>query len=166
MTERQQRIKEIMDEGNYCYSTARYIYDKGGNYKPRPRQGVTYQELLDLGITIELDSNEESGFKVFQDGKRRPIALRKTGQYKYGEQKFHYYTFYSIKEDDKLKQKPISLASLIYVLLLHKDIPAGYVIDHIDNDSFNNKLTNLQMITIGDNVRKDSKGHNQYNIIR
>ena len=166
MTERQQRIKEIMDEGNYCYSTARYIYDKGGNYKPRPRQGVTYQELVDLGITIEIDSNEESGFKVFQDGKRRPIALRKTGQYKYGEQKFHYYTFYSFREDDKLKQKPISLASLIYVLLLHKDIPAGYVIDHIDNDSFNNKLTNLQMINIGDNVRKDSKGHNQYNIIR
>ena len=158
-------INELMTQG-YCHSTARYIVDKGENYKPRPRQDINYQDIVDLGITIEIDSNEESGFKVFQDGKRRPIALRKTGQYKYGGQKFHYYTYYTYKVDDKLKQKPISLASLIYVLLLHKDIPAGYVIDHIDNDSFNNKLSNLQMITIGDNVRKDSKGYNQHNILK
>lgn len=158
-------INELMTQG-YCYSTARYIVDKGENYKPRPRQSINYQDIVDLGLKIEIDSNEESGFKVYQDGKRRPITLRKTGQYKYGGQKFHYYTYYTYKVDDKLKQKPISLASLIYVLLLHKDIPAGYVIDHIDNDSFNNKLSNLQMITIGDNVRKDSKGHNQYNILK
>ena len=165
MTERQQRIKEIMDEGNYCYSTARYIYDKGGNYKPRPRQAIIYKDLVDLGLEVKIDTYGETGYAVYQNFKRRPISLRKTNQYKYGGQKFHYYTYYTYKDKDgNLKQRPIALAAIVWCLLLHKDIPAGYVIDHIDNDSFNNRLDNLQMITIGENVKKDAKGHNQYKI--
>lgn len=106
-------INELMLKG-YNYSTARYIIDRGEDYKPRPRQGVTYKQLEELGLEIVIDESEESGYKVYQNGKRRPISLRKTGQYKYGRQKFHYYTYYTFRdEDEKLIQKPISLASVI-----------------------------------------------------
>ena len=60
------------------------------------------------------------------------------------------------------KQKSISLASLVMVLIIGKDIPNGYVVDHIDNDSFNNDVSNLQLLTIGENAKKDNNGHNQF----
>lgn len=36
-----------------------------------------------------------------------------------------------------------------------KDKPSGMVIDHIDNDSTNNDITNLQCITISENLAKE-----------
>ena len=39
--------------------------------------------------------------------------------------------------------------------VLLKDIPAGYVVDHIDNDSFNNSLDNLQLLSIRENIEKN-----------
>ena len=46
--------------------------------------------------------------------------------------------------------------------VIGKDIPDGYVVDHIDNDSFNNDISNLQLLTIGENAKKNNNGHNQY----
>lgn len=160
---KQEQINNIMENEGKSYSTARYILARGENYKPRPRQSIIYQDLLDLGLNVQIDVTSETGYAIYQNLKRRPISLRKTNQYKYGGQKFHYYTYYTYKDKDgNLKQRPIALAAIVWCLLLHKDIPASHVIDHIDNDSFNNRLDNLQMITIGDNVKKDAKGHNQY----
>ena len=34
------------------------------------------------------------------------------------------------------------------------DIPEGFVIDHIDSDRRNNKIKNLQLLTLAENVRK------------
>ena len=164
MTKKEQ-INNIMENEGKSYSTARYILARGENYKPRPRQAIIYKDLVDLGLEVKIDVYNETGYAVYQNFKRRPIGLRKTNQYKYGGQKFHYYTYYTYKDENgNLKQRPIALAAIVWCLLLHKDIPAGYVIDHIDNDSFNNRLDNLQMITIGENVKKDAKGHNQYKI--
>lgn len=56
----------------------------------------------------------------------------------------------------------ISLASLIMVLVIGRDIQPGFVVDHIDNDSFNNSLDNLQILSIRENLDKDNAGHNQY----
>lgn len=33
-------------------------------------------------------------------------------------------------------------------------IPKGYVIDHINNNKKDNRLENLQLMTVGDNIRK------------
>ena len=163
MTQKE-KIEELVNSGVNFY-TARYrVKHDLGNYKPKPRKGLKFKDLIDLGIEPVIDENSESGYAVYQHGKRRPIMLKKTNQYKYGRQKFHYYTYYlCTDENGKRMQRAISLSSLIYCFFNKKDIPGDYVIDHIDNDSFNNDLSNLQMISIGENATKDYKGHNQYN---
>ena len=40
--------------------------------------------------------------------------------------------------------------------LLVGDVPKGYVINHIDNDPFNNKIENLEMITYAENSRRSA----------
>lgn len=125
-------------------------------YKPRPRRGITETELILNNVEIHEDPYSDSGYIVLQNNIKRPIYLRKTGQYKYGGQKYHYYTYFnSKKEDGKTEQRPIALASVISCLIKHEDVPAGYVVDHIDNDSFNNNIDNLQVITTRDNVLKN-----------
>lgn len=125
-------------------------------YKPRPRKDTTELDLIANGLEIIQDDSEESGYKIYQHGVRRPITLRKTGQYKNGGQKFHYYTYYNFKDENgKTKQRPVSLANIIMCLINHKDVLAGYVVDHIDNDSFNNNLDNLQILSIRDNAMKN-----------
>lgn len=53
----------------------------------------------------------------------------------------------------KQKVYNIPLSRLVYVW--HKgDIPDGYVVDHIDNDSFNNSIDNLQILTVEENLAK------------
>ena len=51
---------------------------------------------------------------------------------------------------------------LAIAFLNHK--PCGYklIIDHIDNDSLNNKLYNLQEISQRENLSKDKKGTSKY----
>lgn len=53
------------------------------------------------------------------------------------------------------KNKPvaITLSRLVYVWFV-EDIPDGTVIDHKDNDPKNNKLDNLQPLTIKENIDK------------
>lgn len=53
------------------------------------------------------------------------------------------------------KNKPvaITLSRLVYVWFI-EDIPDGCVVDHIDNNPENNKLDNLQLLTIKDNIDK------------
>ena len=44
-------------------------------------------------------------------------------------------------------------------------IPEGFVIDHIDSDRMNNKIKNLQLLTLAENVRKgNSKPITSFNI--
>ena len=45
-------------------------------------------------------------------------------------------------------------------------IPAGYDVDHIDNDSLNNDISNLQLLTRKENLAKRGKGINQYSAAR
>ena len=187
MVNRKQFIEELVKSG-VNESTARYQwsrYKDGKDYKPRPRKGLTQEYLGSLGVYVGQErvshkvydydcdtfsmiySNEWVVYQVLgvdelgnEIVKKRPIYPLKTGDYKNTDCKYHLYTWFI---DENSKQRLISLASLIMVSYLHKDIPAGYVVDHIDNDSFNNDPRNLQIISISDNVKKDHKGHNQYN---
>ena len=183
MINRKQFIEELVKSG-VNESTARYQwsrYKDGKDYKPRPRKGLTQEYLNKVGVYVDINDEfmelGENGevywipysWSVMQTIKdkngnerdlERPIAPMKSGNYKNTDCKYHLYTWFI---DENGKQRMISLASLIMVSYLHKDIPAGYVVDHIDNDSFNNDPRNLQIISISDNVKKDHKGHNQYN---
>jgi len=61
------------------------------------------------------------------------------------------------------KRKVIERHKLMAMAFLNH-IPCGYkeVVDHIDNNKYNNKLENLQLTTTRTNVNKDRKGSSQY----
>lgn len=46
------------------------------------------------------------------------------------------------------------------------EIPAGYDIDHIDNNSLNNDISNLRLLTRKENLAKRGRGINQYSAAR
>lgn len=45
----------------------------------------------------------------------------------------------------------------------HGEVPAGYEIDHIDNDTSNNHLHNLRLLTKDENLARKRVSRNQYN---
>lgn len=51
----------------------------------------------------------------------------------------------------------IALSRLLYVWFKGDITEPGYVVDHIDNNPFNNELDNLQLLTIQDNLAKRFK---------
>ena len=53
----------------------------------------------------------------------------------------------------KVCGKPVH--HMVWELFSGKEIEDGYVIDHIDNNIYNNSLDNLQMITQGENIKKE-----------
>ena len=64
------------------------------------------------------------------------------------------------------KAKTITFARFIYVWFVG-DLEEGEVVDHIDNNSFNNHPSNLQKLSVGENLAKrfiDNPGfaRNQY----
>ena len=46
------------------------------------------------------------------------------------------------------------------------EVPAGYAVDHIDNDPLNNSLDNLQLLTPEENIKKRGGGKNQFTAAR
>ena len=47
----------------------------------------------------------------------------------------------------------LSLSKFLYAWF-KGDVPEGYVVDHIDNNHFNNVLDNLQLLTVRENLAK------------
>lgn len=159
---RKKTVKQLMTEYGLSESQAQYALDGSRRdlnkpYTPRPRQDKNPTLLEELGITIE-PANNDYGWKVTMRGKVRPIWVAKGTQYKSGGCK--YYPAVTINKDNK--QKTWSLSSLIWLGHLKKPIPAGYVVDHIDNDSFNNTIDNLQLLTIRQNIEKNPSRKLQY----
>lgn len=155
MTERQQKIQELMEKG-LTESQAVYACDKtrGRNvdeYKPKPRHDKKPKDLKELGIQLVKNSESEYGWDVLRNGKKKVIFVAKGSQYKDGSCKY----YPAIAITNNYKQKLWSLSSLIWLGYLNKGIPAGYVVDHIDNDSFNNDPDNLQLLTIRQNIEKN-----------
>lgn len=121
------------------------------NYEYRPE--VTSQFISDWGINVVKTEHSEFGYIVFQDKKVRNMHVSK--------RKNHDYVFVNLKTPDG-GWKLMGLHRLIW-LLFNDYIPKGHVIDHIDNNSLNNDISNLQCILNRENVVKDRNYHfNQY----
>lgn len=156
------KITEYAEQNGCTYWQAKYALEKnrrteGKEYKPQPRKGWTVQEFEQLGIHIEPCDNEY-GWQVSRKGRKHAIFVVKGTVYKDGGCKY----YPCIVITNNYKPKLISLAVVIWVGYLKRDIPAGCVVDHIDNDSFNNDTSNLQLLTIRENLLKNPAKGNQW----
>ena len=120
-------------------------------------KGLTKQELLDLGI-IDVKADLEGGWSILRYWYKNNTGIKEyktisvtlaCGKHKYRPNKYYPKVTFCAKQ----KVYNIPLSRLVYVW--HKgDIPDGYVVDHIDNDSFNNNIDNLQILTVEENLAK------------
>ena len=117
---------------------------------------LTKQELLDAGFTsVEYINDQWRVFRRWRKNNSKEkfdteisVTLAR-GKHKYRPDKYYHKITYSFNR----KVINIPLSRLIYVWFIG-DIPDGYVVDHINNDSFDNRPENLQLLTVGDNLKK------------
>ena len=117
---------------------------------------LTKQQLMELGIDVS--KNEKGEYLVRHYG-RKTSSLERTLRvikvsiiYKthpYGKKTS--YKAYLFHENGKAYT--ISEHRLVYAWF-KDDIPAKYDVDHIDGDTMNNSLDNLQLLTRKENLAK------------
>ena len=119
-------------------------------------KGLTKQELLDAGFTsVEYIDNQWRVFRRWRKNSSKykiDTEIKVTlacGKHKYRPDKYYHKITYSFNR----KTFNIPLSRFIYVWF-NGDIPDGFVVDHINNDSFDNRPENLQLLTVGDNLKK------------
>ena len=119
-------------------------------------KSLTKQELLDAGFTsVEYIDNQWRVFRRWRKNSSKEkfdTEIKVTlacGKHKYRPDKYYHKITYSFNR----KAINIPLSRFIYVWF-KGDIPDGYVVDHINNDSFDNRPENLQLLTVGDNLKK------------
>ena len=87
----------------------------------------------------------------------KPFVLVKN--HKYGKSTiYEYIAFYNYKTH---KMALMSYQSFLYAWFIG-DVPVGYDVDHIDGNTLNNDISNLQLLTRKDNLAKRSIQGNQY----
>ena len=117
---------------------------------------LTKQELLDAGFTdVKYIDNQ---WRIFRHW-RKNNSKNKTdteisitlacGKHKYRPNKYYHKITFSFNR----KVYNIPLSRLIYVWF-KGDIPDGYIINHINGNSFDNRPENLQLLTVGDNLKR------------
>ena len=114
----------------------------------------TINELWNYGIEV-------IGEDVYRNGLLlKPIIKR--GKHKYGKtREYYYYSFYQDK-----KQVQISKSNIIYCWYIgDRDLDKD--IDHINNNTLDDRPENLQLLTRAENLAKrEIKGVNQWYYIK
>ena len=79
--------------------------------------------------------------------------------HKYGKSiAYEYVALYNYKTH---KQTIMQYGTFLYAWY-KGEVPQGYDVDHIDGDTLNNTLENLQILTHAENIKKRGGGKNQY----
>ena len=117
---------------------------------------LTKQELIDAGFTsVEYINNQWRIFRRWRKYNSKEkfdteisvtLACRK---HKYRPNKYYDKVTYSFNG----KAINIPLSRSIYVWF-NGDIPDGYIINHKNGDSFDNRPENLELMAVGDNLRR------------
>ena len=119
--------------------------------------------LSRIGIEVWKDIPQFKNYQVSNLGNVRSLDYNHTGKTKVLKKNI-YKNRYRV---GLYKQDVYNLKSSISVLvarafLNHKPCGHKLVVDHINNDSLNDKLYNLQVITHRQNISKDKKGLSKY----
>lgn len=128
----------------------------------------TKQDLIDWGFTIETVGDGRyaiyrtwirSGFHKKPEKRRMNIYDIRTSHI-YGDDRYYPVVVFSHNG----KAKSIPLSRLVYTwYLMPEGIDAELDVDHIDDNPYNNRLDNLQLLTHSLNIAKRGYGRNQYN---
>lgn len=120
---------------------------------------LTRQMLEEMGIVSIVWDDEANDWTITRFWKKSSTSRTKrfvdlkihvsTRKHKYTASK----TYPVINFSYNNKQYCFPLSRIIYAWF-NNEVKQGYVIDHIDNNPFNNKLENLQMITPEENLKK------------
>lgn len=107
---------------------------------------------------IEDNNIECKGSDIYQDGiKLEKKKFHYNYQAKYAPAK--YQEVVDIRHKGKKKREKVH--NIVY-MYYNGDIPEGYVVDHINNDSLDNRPENLQALTRSENTKKNKAGHNAF----
>ena len=111
--------------------------------------------LEDLGVQIFQTSDND--YAVFHKGRKVKIGITTT-KHKYGKDMYYHTLHFRLNK----KVNTYHLCRILYAYFIGT-VPAGYDVDHIDNNSLNDSLSNLQILTRRENLLKRGRGHNQHN---
>ena len=111
------------------------------------------KEILEKeGIRVEQDPYEECGYKIYRYGRKAGRAKELTwkrlnpclnGKYHKKSGKMKWYWIVGFSDNNKPKAYP--LHRLLYAWYIGY-VPANMDVDHIDNNSLNNDLSNLRVL--------------------
>lgn len=125
------------------------------------------EDLLKWGISITEDPNEPSGYLILRYGmychNSKDVLKKITPQLntKYHPKSGKYKSYYLVGFSVKGKVVVYPLARIIYAW--YKGVcPKDKDIDHINNDSLDNRIENLQPLTRRENLAKREGNTNQY----
>lgn len=121
-------------------------------------KGLTKQELLDYGFVNVIKEDGEwkiyrNWYKTSQKEKTLGIVAitMATRKHKYRPDKIYPKINFSVRNKGIFS---IPLSRFLYVWFIADITEPGYVVDHIDDDPYNNDLDNLQLLSIQDNLDK------------
>lgn len=130
--------------------------------KGNKQQTIKTRQMLETECRIkEIDG------KFYQDkvraGLKELTTFIQSTTHKYGKPiTYQYITFYNYHS-----KKTLLMTYHRFLYTWYNDsIPAGYDVDHIDNNPLNNDINNLQLLTRKENLAKRGKGINQYSAAR
>lgn len=130
------------------------------------RRKLTKEDLVNMGINVQLDNNEECGFKIYHKSQLRLKTtelhpVKNVKHHKYGKDK----TYYIISWSQLGKTLSFPLQRVIYAWY-YEECPNDKDVDHIDNDSLNNHPDNLQLLSRKENIAKRYVQGNQWTALR
>ena len=133
----------------------------------RRKNFISRQDLLDNKVRVEVVNDNIVIYQDYIQTTKKNCSYkwttertqhRITSNHLYGNDYVQLVT--TIKIGDKTVCMPISNIVWIYY---NDTIPAGYEVDHIDENTLDNRIDNLQLLTPKENLRKRKfNGANQY----
>ena len=129
---------------------------------------LTKEELIKLGIT---DITRDG--RVFVNGYERSMSIA-VCKHKYGKNcKYHTFSIYDKELRDRQIKEKRSITNGIRILVLSRCMYAWFYgkadarmdIDHINNNSLDDRIENLQLLTRQQNLAKRLGNKNHWQII-